>query len=324
MRMRRIRNNPILRRMVQETHLEVEDFIAPVFVVEGEHIRREIPSMKGCFHFSVDRLEEEVRELESLGIRAVLLFGLPGHKDACGSEAYSDEGIVQRAVRKIRSLTDKLVVITDVCMCEYTSHGHCGLIGEDGLVENDATVEMLAKIALSHARAGAHIVAPSDMMDLRVGRIREELDAHGYQGVSIMAYSAKFASHYYGPFREAAASAPSFGDRRAYQMDYHNGDEALREIALDLEEGADFVIVKPALGYLDILARAKERMQTRFVAYSVSGEYAMLRGAVDAGLVQDGMIYETHVAMKRAGASMIITYFAKELARKIGPSAKTF
>lgn len=318
MRMRRTRGNALIRQMIAETSLQISDFIYPLFIVEGSQIKREIPSLPDVYHFSVDRLEEEIRELVALGIKAVLLFGVPNEedKDEKGTAAYDEQGVVQRATRKIREITDDILVITDVCMCEYTSHGHCGLLDKDGIVQNDPTTKELAKIALSHARAGAHIVAPSDMMDFRVAEIRRALDQNGYQDIPIMAYSAKYASNYYGPFREAAGSAPSFGDRKSYQMDYHNSDEALMEIALDMEEEADFVIVKPALAYLDIIRRVKDNCNTRIVAYNVSGEYAMLKNAVKNGIVDEAVIYETLIAIKRAGAKNIITYHAKDIAKQ--------
>lgn len=318
MRMRRTRGNALIRQMIAETSLQISDFIYPLFIVEGSQIKREIPSLPDVYHFSVDRLEEEIRELVALGIKAVLLFGVPNEedKDEKGTAAYDEQGVVQRATRKIREITDDILVITDVCMCEYTSHGHCGLLDKDGVVQNDPTTKELAKIALSHARAGAHIVAPSDMMDFRVAEIRRALDQSGYQDIPIMAYSAKYASNYYGPFREAAGSAPSFGDRKSYQMDYHNSDEALMEIALDMEEEADFVIVKPALAYLDIIRRVKDNCNTRIVAYNVSGEYAMLKNAVKNGIVDEVVIYETLIAIKRAGAKNIITYHAKDIAKQ--------
>lgn len=314
MRMRRIRNNRILREMVRETSLSVEDFIYPLFLVEGQGIKREITSLKGVYHFSIDMLEEEIREIVSLGIKSVILFGVPDEKDEHGSGSYDDNGIVQRGIRRIREITRDLVVITDVCMCEYTSHGHCGILTEDGMVDNDVTIDNLARIALSHVKAGADVVAPSDMMDFRVRRIREVLDENGFINTPIMAYSAKYASSYYGPFREAAGSTPSFGDRKQYQMDYHNGREAMREIALDLDEDADFIIVKPALAYLDIIRDASVNFNTNIVAYNVSGEYAMMKMAVDNGLIAYDAIYETLVSMKRAGARTIITYHAKEMA----------
>ena len=315
MRMRRIRNNKILREMTQETSLDVKDFIYPLFVVEGENIKREIPSLVDQYHYSVDMLDAEIEELESLGIRAVILFGIPDKKDSVGSGAYDENGIVQRAVREIKKNHPDFIVITDVCMCEYTDHGHCGILDDCGCVINDETIKYIARTALSHAKAGADIVAPSDMMDFRVRAIREALDENGFKNVPIMSYAAKYASAYYGPFRDAAGSAPSFGDRKGYQMDFHNSDEAMKEVELDLEEDADFIIVKPALAYLDIVRRVKETFNTKLVVYNVSGEYAMIKEAIKKGLLNESIIYENMIAMKRAGAKLIITYHAKEMAR---------
>lgn len=315
MRMRRIRNNKILREMTQETSLDVKDFIYPLFVVEGENIKREIPSLVDQYHYSVDMLDAEIKELESLGIRAVILFGIPDKKDSVGSGAYDENGIVQRAVREIKKNHPDFIVITDVCMCEYTDHGHCGILDDCGCVINDETIKYIARTALSHAKAGADIVAPSDMMDFRVRAIREALDENGFKNVPIMSYAAKYASAYYGPFRDAAGSAPSFGDRKGYQMDFHNSDEAMKEVGLDLEEDADFIIVKPALAYLDIIRRVKETFNTNLVVYNVSGEYAMIKEAIKKGLLNESIIYENMIAMKRAGAKLIITYHAKEMAR---------
>lgn len=315
MRMRRIRNNKILREMTQETSLDVKDFIYPLFVVEGENIKREIPSLVHQYHYSVDMLDAEIEELESLGIRAVILFGIPDKKDSVGSGAYDENGIVQRAVREIKKKHPDFIVITDVCMCEYTDHGHCGILDDCGCVINDETIKYIARTALSHAKAGADIVAPSDMMDFRVRAIREALDENGFKNVPIMSYAAKYASAYYGPFRDAAGSAPSFGDRKGYQMDFHNSDEAMKEVELDLEEDADFIIVKPALAYLDIIRRVKETFNTNLVVYNVSGEYAMIKEAIKKGLLNESIIYENMIAMKRAGAKLIITYHAKEMAR---------
>ena len=315
MRMRRIRNNKILREMTQETSLDVKDFIYPLFVVEGENIKREIPSLVDQYHYSVDMLDAEIKELESLGIRAVILFGIPDKKDSVGSGAYDENGIVQRAVREIKKKHPDFIVITDVCMCEYTDHGHCGILDDCGCVINDETIKYIARTALSHAKAGADIVAPSDMMDFRVRAIREALDENGFKNVPIMSYAAKYASAYYGPFRDAAGSAPSFGDRKGYQMDFHNSDEAMKEVELDLEEDADFIIVKPALAYLDIIRRVKETFNTNLVVYNVSGEYAMIKEAIKKGLLNGSIIYENMIAMKRAGAKLIITYHAKEMAR---------
>lgn len=315
MRMRRIRNNKILREMTEETSLDVKDFIYPLFVVEGEKIKREIPSLVDQYHYSVDMLDDEIKELESLGIKAVILFGIPDKKDSVGSGAYDENGIVQRAVREIKKNHPDFIVITDVCMCEYTGHGHCGILDDCGCVINDETIKYIARTALSHAKAGADIVAPSDMMDFRVRAIREALDENGFKNVPIMSYAAKYASAYYGPFRDAAGSAPSFGDRKGYQMDFHNSDEAMKEVELDLEEDADFIIVKPALAYLDIIRRVKETFNTNLVVYNVSGEYAMIKEAVKKGLLNESIIYENMIAMKRAGAKLIITYHAKEMAR---------
>lgn len=314
MRMRRIRNNKILREMTEETSLDVKDFIYPLFVVEGEKIKREIPSLVDQYHYSVDMLDDEIKELESLGIKAVILFGIPDKKDSVGSGAYDENGIVQRAVREIKKKHPDFIVITDVCMCEYTDHGHCGILDDCGCVINDETIKYIARTALSHAKAGADIVAPSDMMDFRVRAIREALDENGFKNVPIMSYAAKYASAYYGPFRDAAGSAPSFGDRKGYQMDFHNSDEAMKEVELDLEEDADFIIVKPALAYLDIIRRVKETFNTNLVVYNVSGEYAMIKEAIKKGLLNESIIYENMIAMKRAGAKLIITYHAKEMA----------
>ena len=315
MRMRRIRNNKILREMTQEASLDVKDFIYPLFVVEGENIKREIPSLVDQYHYSVDMLDAEIKELESLGIRAVILFGIPDKKDSVGSGAYDENGIVQRAVREIKKKHPDFIVITDVCMCEYTDHGHCGILDDCGCVINDETIKYIARTALSHAKAGADIVAPSDMMDFRVRAIREALDENGFKNVPIMSYAAKYASAYYGPPRDAAGSAPSFGDRKGYQMDFHNSDEAMKEVELDLKEDADFIIVKPALAYLDIIRRVKETFNTNLVVYNVSGEYAMIKEAIKKGLLNESIIYENMIAMKRAGAKLIITYHAKEMAR---------
>lgn len=317
MRMRRIRGNKILREMTKETVLEISDFIYPLFVVEGENIKKEIPSMPDCYHFSIDKLEDEIKEIVNLGIKAVILFGIPNKKDDKGSEAYAEDGIIQKAVRKIKEINKDLLVVTDVCMCEYTDHGHCGILDHEGNVLNDETVSYIAKIALSHAKAGADIIAPSDMMDFRIKAIRKTLDENNFKNIPIMAYSAKYASNFYGPFRDAADSAPSFGDRKSYQMDYHNSNEAMREIALDLEEDADFIIVKPALSFLDIIQRTKDNFNTNIVAYNVSGEYSMVKNAIKMGLVKEEIIYEILISIKRAGAKMIITYHAKEMAKKL-------
>ncbi len=314
-RPRRLRETETLRRMVRETVLTVDDFILPLFAVHGRGIRREIGSMPGNFHLSVDELVKEVKETAALGVPGVLLFGLPATKDAVGSEAYAKDGIVQQAVRAIKDAVSDLVVITDVCLCEYTSHGHCGVV-ERGRVKNDPTLDLLAKTALSHAEAGADMVAPSDMMDGRVGAIREALDESGYEETPILAYSAKYASGFYGPFREAADSAPQFGDRRAYQMDPANADEALREVGLDLEEGADMIMIKPALPYLDVLWRVKAEFGVPVAAYNVSGEFAMVKAAARLGWLDEARVMmEMLTAIKRAGADLILTYFARDAAR---------
>lgn len=302
--------------MVRETHFNTDALVYPMFVVEGENIKKEISSMPGNYHFSIDLLVEEVRELIDLGLRSIMLFGIPDHKDECGSEAYSQRGIVQRAVRALKeNFGDQIYVITDVCLCEYTSTGHCGMIHGDR-IDNDNTLPLLSKTALSHVRAGADMVAPSDMMDGRIAYMRKALDENGFTSIPIMAYSAKYASAYFGPFREAADSAPQFGDRKSYQMDPANGREALLEVQLDLEEGADIVMVKPALAFLDVISQIKEISPVPVAAYSVSGEYSMLKMAIDQGLMGEEVIEETLLSMKRAGADIIITYFAKEILEK--------
>ncbi|MDP9749821.1 MAG: porphobilinogen synthase [Thermoanaerobacter sp.] len=314
-RPRRLRMNSILREMIRETSLDVSDLIYPLFVVPGDNIKEEIDSMPGIYHFSIDLLVEEVKEVRDLGIPAILLFGVPSYKDELGSEAYSEEGIVQKAVREIKEKVPEIVVITDVCMCGYTTHGHCGIV-ENGQVLNDKTVDYIAKIALSHVEAGADMVAPSDMMDGRVAAIRKLLDSKGFVNTPIMAYSAKYASSFYGPFREAADSFPQFGDRKSYQMDYGNSNEALREIALDIEEGADIVMVKPALSYLDIIRRVKDNFNIPIAAYNVSGEYSMVKAAAKMGWIDEkSVVLEILTSIKRAGADMIITYFAKDVAK---------
>ena len=315
-RMRRLRLNANIREVFAETALRKEDLIYPLFVKDGVNEVEDIKSLKGQKQYTVDKLDEVIKELKGLGIRSVILFGVPEHKDACGSGAYAKDGVVQRAIRKIKELDKDFIVIGDVCMCEYTDHGHCGILHE-GYVDNDETVSYLQKIAVSMAEAGVDIVAPSDMMDGRVAKIREALDDAGYINVSIMSYASKFASNYYGPFRDAAGSAPSFGDRKQYQMDYRNKREALREILLDVDEGADMLIVKPAMAYGDIIKLAAEETKLPIVAYSVSGEYAMLYDAVAGGLVKEDIIMETMLSFKRAGANLIITYFAKYLAERL-------
>ena len=314
-RPRRLRRNENLRRMVRETHLRVDDLIMPLFIVPGSGVENPIGSMPGISQFSVDRAVEVCKSIRDLGIPGVILFGIPDEKDAVGSDAYNDDGIIQRALRSLKEDVPGLTLITDVCFCEYTDHGHCGIIkGND--VDNDATLQILVKESLSHVRAGADMVAPSDMMDGRVGAIRQGLDQEGYPHIPIMAYSAKFASGFYGPFREAAESTPQFGDRRSYQMDPPNGDEAVREVALDIEEGADIVMVKPALPYLDIIRRVKERFDCPVAAYQVSGEYAMLKAAALNGWLDgERVMLEALTSIKRAGADLILTYFAQEAAR---------
>jgi porphobilinogen synthase len=314
-RFRRLRQTEGLRRLVRETRLNVEDFIYPLFVVHGRGVRREVGSMPGVYQLSVDQLGAEVEELLELGIGAVLVFGIPAQKDELASEAYDPDGIVQRAVRELKKRAPDLVVITDVCNCEYTSHGHCGIV-RDGRIVNDPTLELLARTAVSHAEAGADMVAPSDMMDGRVLAIREALDRAGFIEVPILSYAAKYASAFYGPFREAAESAPAFGDRRSHQMDPGNRREALREIETDIEEGADAIIVKPALAYLDVIAAARERFEVPIAAYNVSGEYAMVKAAARNGWIDEqGVVLELLTGIRRAGAQMIITYHAKDVAR---------
>ena len=316
-RMRRLRRNDTLRRMVRETRLGPDDLIQPYFVCAGRDVRKPVGAMPGVAQLSVDNVVSAAQETRSAGVPAIILFGIPKHKDATGSAAWDDQGEVQRAIREIKEHVLGLVVITDVCLCEYTDHGHCGAL-EGREVDNDATLELLARAALSHARAGADIIAPSDMMDGRVGAIRAALDGDGFSHLPIMAYSAKFTSAFYGPFREAAESAPQFGDRRSYQMDPPNGDEAMREIALDLEEGADIVMVKPALPYLDLIYRAKQEFGVPLAAYNVSGEYSMIRAAgLNGWLDEERATLEVLTAIKRAGADMILTYFATAVARKL-------
>ncbi|MEE0205346.1 MAG: porphobilinogen synthase [Peptococcaceae bacterium] len=313
-RMRRLRRTQNIRNMVQEVQLNMNDYIYPIFVIEGQDIKNEIPSMPGIYQFSLDHLLEEVQRAVDAGVIAIMLFGIPAKKDECGSEAYNDDGIIQQAVRLVRAHYPELVISTDVCMCEYTSHGHCGLIkGET--VDNDSTLELLAKIAVSHAKAGADILAPSDMMDGRIGVIRDALDEAGYKDVIIMAHAVKYASSFYGPFRDAAESAPHFGDRKSYQMDPASGTrQALAEIALDVEEGADMVIVKPGLPYLDLVSAAYENTLVPVVAYNVSGEYAMVKAAAQNGWIDEkAIVMEMMLAFKRAGAKMVITYHAIDI-----------
>jgi porphobilinogen synthase len=317
-RARRLRRTATLRRLVAETRPSVDGLVLPLFVVPGSRVENPIASMPGVAQLSVDRVVEECREVADLGIPAVILFGIPEHKDAYGSEAWSDAGVVPQAVTAIKRALPDLVVVTDVCLCEYTDHGHCGVV-RDGADQNDPTLELLTKEAVAHARAGADLVAPSDMMDGRVGVIRAGLDAAGFPELGIMAYAAKYASAFYGPFRDAAQSTPQFGDRRGYQMDPANGREALREVALDVEEGADIVMVKPALAYLDVIQRVRAAVDVPVAAYAVSGEYAMIKAAAAAGMLdEERAMLESHTAIVRAGASIVLTYFAKALARRLG------
>ena len=314
-RLGRLRRKEALRKMVRETHLRIDDLIFPVFVRSGKGQKVAISSMSGIFQYSIDTLCKELEEVQSLGIPAILLFGLPDSKDELGSQAHASQGIVQQAIKEIKSSFPTLIVITDICLCAYTNHGHCGVI-KDGVVENDQTLGILKKIALSQVEAGADMVAPSDMMDGRVGAIRTALDSNGFSHIPIMSYAAKYASQFYGPFREAADSAPQFGDRRSYQMDPANAEEALREIALDIEEGADIVMVKPALAYLDVIYRAKQKFDYPLAAYNVSGEYSMIKAAAMKGMIEEeGIMMEILQSIKRAGADFIITYFAKEAAK---------
>jgi len=316
-RPRRLRRTDTLRRMIRETRLSPDDFIQPYFVCPGRDVRKPIGAMPGVAQMSVENVVAEARETFAAGVPAVILFGIPSHKDATGTESWNDKGQVQRTIRELKERVPGLVVITDVCMCEYTDHGHCGVVRNQD-VDNDATLELLVREALSHARAGADIVAPSDMMDGRVGAIRTALDEEGFANVAIMAYSAKFASAFYGPFREAAESAPQFGDRRSYQMDPANGDEAMREVALDLEEGADIVMVKPALPYLDLVYRVKQEFNVPVAAYNVSGEYSMIRAAgINGWIDEERATLEVLTSIKRAGADMILSYFATTVAKHL-------
>lgn len=314
-RPRRLRFSENLRRIVRETSLSVNDLIYPVFVTHGKGIARPVEAMPGICNYSIDKLLEVLQEVAELKIPAIMPFGIPAVKDEVGSEAYADDGIIQQAVRAVKKEYPGLMVVTDLCLCEYTSHGHCGIV-EDGTVLNDATLELLARTAVSHAEAGADMVAPSDMMDGRVGAIRAALDGSDYENIPIMAYSAKYASAYYGPFREAAGSAPRFGDRKAYQMDPANAKEALREVRLDIEEGADIVMVKPALAYMDVIRRVKDEFDYPVAAYNVSGEYSMVKAAAANGWVDERrIVLETLTGIKRAGADIIITYHAMDAAR---------
>jgi porphobilinogen synthase len=316
-RPRRLRKNATIRNMVAETAVNPDSLVYPMFVVEGENVKEEIPSMPNQYRFSIDEILKELESCVAVGVKSILLFGIPSYKDEMATSAYDDDGIVQRAVRSIKAKFPELYVITDVCLCEYMSHGHCGIVKEDGDVDNDPTLELLAKTALTHAEAGADMVAPSDMMDGRVAAIRAKLDENGYQNLPIMAYSAKFASAYYGPFRDAADSAPHFGDRKSYQMDVRNGREALHEVELDLEEGADIVMVKPGLAFLDVLRKTAELSSVHVAVYNVSGEYSMVKAAAQQGWInEEAIIRENLIAFKRAGADIIITYHAKEALEK--------
>jgi porphobilinogen synthase len=316
-RLRRLRKTSAIRDMFRETSLSKNDFIYPLFIVEGGNVKKEIGSMPGQFQMSIDNILRECEELGNLGIRSILLFGIPEAKDEVGSGAYHANGIIQKSLREIKKNFPEMLVVTDVCLCEYTSHGHCGVV-ENEYVQNDKTLELLATEALSHAENGADIIAPSDMMDGRVAAIRQKLDENGFAETPIMAYSAKFSSAFYGPFREAAESAPQFGDRKAYQMDFGNSDEAMREIALDIQEGADIVMVKPALAYLDLIRRAKDNFNVPVAAYNVSGEYSMIKAAAEKGWLDgEKVMLEVLTSIKRAGADVIITYFAKEAAKII-------
>jgi porphobilinogen synthase len=314
-RARRLRRDDVIRRMVRETAISADDLIYPLFVTAGKGVKKEISSMPSCFQESVDEIVKNAKEIHSLGIPSVILFGIPEHKDETGSEAFKDDGVVQQAIRAIKDAVPDLYVITDVCMCEYTSHGHCGIV-KDGDVLNDPTLELLAREAVSHSKAGADMVAPSDMMDGRVEAIREALDEEGYEIVPVMSYAAKYASAFYGPFREAAESTPEFGDRRSYQMDPPNRREALKEVELDIEEGADIVMVKPALSYLDIISDVKESFDLPVAAYNVSGEYSLVQAAARMGWIDyERVMMEVLVSIKRAGADLILTYHAKDAAK---------
>ncbi len=317
-RPRRLRTNEAIRGLSRETRISKDSLIYPMFVREGKGIKEEIPSLYGQYHYSPDTICQGVEELVSCGVNKIMLFGIPEHKDELGSSAWQQDGVVQTAIREIKKNFPQVYCITDVCMCEYTSHGHCGVLCECTTVDNDKTLELLEKTALSHVRAGADMVAPSDMMDGRVLAIRKALDREGFTHIPIMAYSAKYASAFYGPFRDAAGSAPSFGDRRSYQMDIHNSKEAMKEIDGDIAEGADIVMVKPALSYLDIISKASQRIQLPLAAYSVSGEYAMIEAAAKADLIdRERIIGEVAVSIFRAGANILITYHAKDIAKLI-------
>ena len=321
-RFRRLRYNPIIRDMVRETVLTKNDLIYPLFVVPGSNVKNPVKSMPGVFQFSVEKIVEECKEVRDLGIPAVILFGIPEHKDEQGSEAYASDGIVQKAIRAIKKEINDLLVITDVCLCEYTSHGHCGILAGEEIL-NDETIAVLAKEAVSHVEAGADMIAPSDMMDGRVFAIRKALDYKGYTKIPIMSYAAKYSSGYYGPFRDAAESTPAFGDRRSHQMDIGNINEALREVEADIEEGADIIMVKPAGPYLDVIRKVKDEFKMPTAAYQVSGEYAMIKAAGQNGWIdEERVMIESAMAIKRAGADMFLTYFAKDLAKWIDKNGK--
>ncbi len=315
-RNRKLRNSVLMRNLVKDVYLTKEDLIYPIFVEEGENIKTEIASMPGIFRFSMDRIDEELQEIVKLGIKSVLLFGIPKHKDECATSSYDEDGIVQQAIKYIKKSYPNILVIGDVCCCEYTSHGHCGVLDEKGYVKNDETLEILSKIALSYAKAGVDIIAPSDMMDGRIEKINEILEKNGYFDVALMSYAVKYSSAYYGPFRDAADSAPKFGDRKTYQMDFRNSVDALPEVAEDVRQGADMIIVKPALSYSDIMMKVKENFNVPVVVYNVSGEYSMVKAASKNGWIdEEKIVMEQMYGFKRAGATAIITYFAKDVAR---------
>lgn len=315
-RNRKLRSSALMRNLIKDVYLTKEDLIYPIFVEEGENIKTEIASMPGIFRFSIDRIDEELQEIVKLGIKSILLFGIPKHKDECATSSYDDNGIVQQAIRHIKKNYPEILVIGDVCCCEYTSHGHCGVLDENGYVKNDETLKILSKIALSYAKAGVDIIAPSDMMDGRIEKINEILENNGYFDVALMSYAVKYSSAYYGPFRDAADSAPKFGDRKTYQMDFRNSIDALPEVAEDVRQGADIIIVKPALSYSDIMMKVKENFNVPVVAYNVSGEYSMVKAASKNGWIdEEKIVMEQMYGFKRAGATAIITYFAKDVAR---------
>ena len=315
-RNRKLRSSALMRNLIKDVYLTKEDLIYPIFVEEGENIKTEIASMPGIFRFSIDRIDEELQEIVKLGIKSILLFGIPKHKDECATSSYDDNGIVQQAIRYIKKNYPEILVIGDVCCCEYTSHGHCGVLDENGYVKNDETLKILSKIALSYAKAGVDIIAPSDMMDGRIEKINEILENNGYFDVALMSYAVKYSSAYYGPFRDAADSAPKFGDRKTYQMDFRNSVDALPEVAEDVRQGADIIIVKPALSYSDIMMKVKENFNVPVVAYNVSGEYSMVKAASKNGWIdEEKIVMEQMYGFKRAGATAIITYFAKDIAR---------